>query len=48
MTGPEENEKRNETHRGVEEIDLETGESLGSPIEEGSGVRPPEEEEEEG
>jgi hypothetical protein len=46
MTEPE--EKRQANKRGVEEIDLETGESLGSPVEEGSGVRPPDEDEGEG
>jgi hypothetical protein len=42
---PTELEERKKTHRGGEEIDLETGESLGSPIEEGSGVYPPEDDE---
>ncbi len=39
-------EERRKTHRGVEEIDIETGRSLGSPIEEGAGARPKEEDEE--
>jgi hypothetical protein len=43
----EPDDRRIVTHRGVEEIDLETGESLGSPVEEGSGVRPKEDEDDE-
>ncbi len=39
-------EERRKIHRGVEEIDIETGRSLGSPIEEGAGARPKEEDEE--
>jgi hypothetical protein len=36
--------RRGATRRGVEEIDLESGRSLGSPVEEGAGVKPPDEE----
>lgn len=43
----ENEEKRKGIHRGVEEIDISSGESLGSPVSEGSGIDPEAEEEEE-